>query len=69
MYTFIYDVEGIRDHPAVITIVLREHQGTTTMTETMVFDSVEARDGMLASGMEGGAAETLDRLAELLATL
>ncbi len=69
VYTFIYDVDMIRDHPVEVTVVLREHRGVTTMTETMVFDSVESRDGMMASGMEGGAAETLDRLAELLATM
>jgi hypothetical protein len=30
---------------------------------------VEDRDGMLSSGMEQGAAETWDRLAELLETI
>ena len=35
-----------------------------TLTATSVFDSVEDRDGMLQSGMEEGAAETWDRLAE-----
>ena len=29
----------------------------------------EVRDGIIASGMEHGAAETYDRLAELVATL
>jgi hypothetical protein len=31
-----------------------------------LFDSVEDRDAMLQSGMEEGAAETYDRLAEFL---
>jgi uncharacterized protein YndB with AHSA1/START domain len=44
----------------------REHDGKTTLTDHALFDSVEDRDGMLASGMEAGAAETMDRLAELL---
>jgi len=39
----------------------------TTLTNTVVFDSVEDRDGMVRSGMEKGAAETMDRLAALLA--
>jgi uncharacterized protein YndB with AHSA1/START domain len=34
-----------------------------------MFDSVEDRDAMLQSGMEEGAAETLDRLAEYVDTI
>jgi len=34
-----------------------------------VFDTIEERDGMLNSGMEAGAAESYDRLAELLVVL
>jgi uncharacterized protein YndB with AHSA1/START domain len=34
-----------------------------------VFQSVEDRDAMLGAGMEEGAAETQDRLAELLEKL
>jgi len=48
---------------------LVEHDGNTTVTNTAVFDSVEDRDGMLQSGMEAGARETYDRLAEYLETL
>jgi hypothetical protein len=36
---------------------------------TDLFDTVEDRDGMLRSGMEEGASESCDRLAELLAEL
>jgi hypothetical protein len=32
-------------------------------------ESIQAQDAMLRSGMEEGAAETYDRLEELLATL
>jgi hypothetical protein len=39
------------------------------LTVTSRFDSVEDRDGMLQSGMETGASESYDRLAEYLATL
>jgi hypothetical protein len=39
------------------------------MTETLSFKSKENRDGMLQSGMESGASESLDRLAELLEQL
>ena len=41
--------------------------GRTKVTGTSLFHTTEERDGMLASGMEGGLAETHDRLAELLA--
>jgi hypothetical protein len=34
---------------------------------TSLFHTIEERDGMLASGMEGGAGDTYNRLEELLA--
>jgi len=37
------------------------------MTDSSVFQSVADRDGMLQSGMESGAAESMDRLDEYLA--
>jgi uncharacterized protein YndB with AHSA1/START domain len=63
--TFVF--EGMPDHEAVITIELEERDGKTIMTETMVHDSVAARDGHLASGMERGANESMERLEEVLA--
>ncbi len=68
-YTLIYDVEGAREHPGVVTEVFTEKDGRTTLVETMTFPSLESRDGVLHSGMSAGAAETFDRLAELLATM
>lgn len=50
------------------TLVLTERQGKTTLTHTMRYESREARDGVLKSGMETGAAASYDRLAELLAS-
>jgi uncharacterized protein YndB with AHSA1/START domain len=67
--TFIYDVEGIRDHPAVVTVTLDEEDGKTKLTSSSVFESIEIRDAALATGMVEGAKETFDRLAELLETL
>jgi len=43
--------------------------GKTKLTAHSFFDSVEDRDGMLQSGMEEGASETWDRLAELVAMM
>jgi uncharacterized protein YndB with AHSA1/START domain len=69
VYTFVYDVEGIRDHEALETLTFEEHDGKTTLTNTILHQTVEARDGHLASGLETGAAETLDRLEEHLKTM
>ncbi len=53
---------------AVGTLVLSEHAGITTITQTVLYQSREARDGVLKSGMEKGVAASYDRLAELLAS-
>lgn len=68
-YTFIYDVEGYRDYEAVETVTLEEHDGRTIATDVVAYPSKEARDGQLCSGMEAGAAESMDRLEELLKTM
>ena len=39
----------------------------TKVTTHSLFHTTEERDGMLASGMEGGMNETYERLDELLA--
>jgi uncharacterized protein YndB with AHSA1/START domain len=52
---------------AVGTLVLVERSGKTTVTQTVLYQSQEARDGILKSGMEKGVAASYDRLAELLA--
>ena len=41
--------------------------GRTRLHTHSVFPSVEALEGALATGMEWGARESMDRLAELLA--
>ena len=51
---------------AVVTVVLVEKDGKTTMTSTARYPSPEIRDAVIASGMEHGAAETFDRLNDLL---
>jgi uncharacterized protein YndB with AHSA1/START domain len=51
---------------AVGTIVLVEQGGRTTLTQTLLYESREARDAVLASPMEQGVAASYDRLAELL---
>lgn len=66
VYTFEFD--GAPGHVMVETITLLEREGRTELQDHMLFDSVEARDGMLQSGMEEGGRETMERLAELLAS-
>jgi uncharacterized protein YndB with AHSA1/START domain len=64
VYTF--EWEGLPGHALLETVIFEEHGGKTTVTDTSVFQTVEDRDGMVANGMEGGAAESMDRLAALL---
>ena len=51
---------------AVGTFVLVEQGGRTTLTQTILYESREARDGVLKSGMEKGVVASYDRLAKLL---
>ncbi len=51
------------------TLVLSEQGGTTTITQTVLYQSREARDAVLKSGIEKGVAASYDRLAELLLSL
>ncbi len=62
--------ESFDDFPgeSVVTTVLTEDRGKTTLTATVLYPSQEIRDAVIKSGMEHGAAETYDKLAELLAS-
>ena len=64
VYTF--EFEGIPGHVLLETVRLEDQNGKTKMIDQSVFRSVEDRDGMLTSGMEEGANETMDRLTGLL---
>jgi len=68
-FTWTFGFDGLQGPPGLETYVFAEHAGRTTLTATAYFDSVEARDGLLASGMEGGANESAERLDDLLARL
>ncbi len=65
VYTFEY--EGMPGHVLLETVTFEEVAGKTRMTDSSVFQTVADRDGMLASGMEEGASESMDRFAALLA--
>lgn len=64
-----FEFEGFPGHISVETAELTEVDGKTLVTATSRFDSVEDRDAMIQSGMEKGAAESYDRLAEHLARI
>lgn len=54
---------------SLVTMVLVEQAGKTTLTTTVLYASREIRDAMLKSGMERGVAASYDRLAALLPTM
>jgi uncharacterized protein YndB with AHSA1/START domain len=54
---------------SVVTSTLVEHAGATTLTAVAVYSSQQVRDAVIASGMEGGAAESYDKLDGVLAAL
>jgi hypothetical protein len=49
--------------------VLEPVEGGTMMTTTTRHDSVEARDMRVANGMEEGIIDSMDRIAELVASV
>jgi uncharacterized protein YndB with AHSA1/START domain len=65
--TFIW--EGAPEHQAVETLVLEAVEGGTMMTTTTRHSSVEARDMHVANGMEEGIIDSMERIAELLASV
>ena len=62
-------MESFDDYPgeSQVTAVFVEQGGQTTLTATVLYPSREVRDIVLQTGMEHGAAESYDKLAELLA--
>jgi len=54
---------------SLISTTLTEQDGKTAYTCTLRYESREARDLVLNSPMEGGVAQSYDRLDELLATM
>jgi uncharacterized protein YndB with AHSA1/START domain len=70
VHTEVFDVEPFNQgEPPVVTVTFTEEAGRTTVTSVGLYPTKEIRDTVLGSGMEAGAAESLDRLAERLATM
>ena len=58
------------DWPETVnTVVLTEENGRTTITQTVTYPSLEARDAALQTGMKEGVSISFDRLADYLRTL
>lgn len=62
-----FEYEGMPGHVLLETVTFEDVGGKTRLTTRSVFQSVQDRDGILQSGMEEGATESMDRFAELLA--
>ena len=60
------EFEGVPGSVALETATLEERDGKTYFTAVSLAPSVEARDMMVAHGMEEGARETYDRLDEVI---
>lgn len=65
-----FEWEGLPGHIITETAYFEDlGDGRTKLRTMSMFDSVEDRDGMIASGMESGLRDLHDRFAELLARL
>lgn len=61
--------EPYPESEAINTLTLEEQDGVTTMMILVTHDSKEARDAIIASGMESGLQHSLDRADKVLASL
>jgi uncharacterized protein YndB with AHSA1/START domain len=59
------EFEGVPNQVAIETMTLTDLGGRTRLHTHSVFPSVEGRDAAIASGMEHGIRESMDRIEEL----
>jgi uncharacterized protein YndB with AHSA1/START domain len=64
-----FEFEGAPGHVSLETATFEERGDKTLLREIAVYQSVADRDAMIASGMESGVNDSMDRLEELLARL
>ena len=64
-----FEFEGAPGHVMLESLTFEERDGKTILRGNSVAQSVEARDAMVASGMETGIIEGYERLDDLLGTL
>ncbi len=61
-----FEYEGMPGHVILQTLTLEEVDGKTRVVSTSSFESDADLEGMVQSGMEKGAVESWERLAELI---
>ena len=61
-----FEFEGVPGHIALQTATFEDLGDKTRIRAQILFQSVMDRDGMVASGMQSGADESMERLQELL---
>ncbi len=64
-----FEYEGAAGHVLLETLILEEIGGKTKLTAHSVFQTQEARDDMVGSGMQRGFEEGMGRLEKLLAEI
>jgi len=64
-----FESEDFPGHVRLETVMFGERGGLTVVRQNTVYQSVEDRDAAVASGMEEGINESMDRLDELLGRL
>jgi uncharacterized protein YndB with AHSA1/START domain len=64
-----FEFEGAPGHVSLDWLTFEERDGRTVLHGHSVFQSVQARDAMVQSGMEGGLSEAYERLDELIPKL
>ncbi len=62
-----FEFDGAPGHVSLDELTLTEHDGRTVARIRSVHQTVEARDAMIAGGMERGMSQGFDKLDELLA--
>jgi uncharacterized protein YndB with AHSA1/START domain len=64
-----FEYEGVPGHVLLQTLTLEPQGQKTRLVEQLLFQSVADRDGMVASGMQRGSDDSMDRMAEILEKL
>jgi uncharacterized protein YndB with AHSA1/START domain len=67
--TYTFEFEPMAGHIIVETVEFIDQGDKTLMVDTSIYASIEDLEGMLQTGMEGGANESMDRLEEVLVEL
>ena len=64
-----FEFEGSPGNVSLESLVFEDEDGKTVIRNHSVYQSIQARDAMIESGMEGGVNQGFDRLDELISKL